>query len=78
MGWWRWLGNQVYRMAGERVNSLVILGAWTLWKHRNSCVFDRNMLYVDFAVRIADQDREKWELAGARKLSWLTSHIPGL
>jgi hypothetical protein len=22
------------------INSLVLLGAWTLWKHRNQCVFE--------------------------------------
>jgi hypothetical protein len=78
MGLWSWLGNQIHGVAGEAVNSLVILGAWTLWKHQNSCVFDRNRPNVNLAVRMADQEREKWELAGARKLSLLTNRIPGL
>jgi hypothetical protein len=30
MDWWRWIGNQVQGVAGEGLNSLVILGAWTL------------------------------------------------
>jgi hypothetical protein len=24
----------------QGINSLIILGAWTFWKHRNQCVFD--------------------------------------
>jgi hypothetical protein len=38
IGWWRWLGTQIHGVAGEAVNSLIILGAWTLWKHQNSCL----------------------------------------
>jgi hypothetical protein len=30
MDWWRWIGNQVQGVANEGLNSLVILGAWTL------------------------------------------------
>jgi hypothetical protein len=76
IGCWRWLDTQIHGVAGEAVNSLIILGAWTLWKHQNSCVFDKNRPNVDLAVRMADQERERWELARARKLSLLTSHIP--
>jgi hypothetical protein len=64
MGWWRWLGNQILRVVGETINSLVILGAWTLWKHQNSCAFDRNKPNADLAFRMADQEREREVGAG--------------
>ena len=38
--WWRISWRKVPKQNRKGFNSLVILGAWILWKHRNSCVFD--------------------------------------
>ena len=40
MDWWERANNATSDMVRQGVNSLIILGAWTLWKHRNRCVFD--------------------------------------
>jgi hypothetical protein len=83
MNWWRMICTHVHGEA-QVLNSFVILGAWTLWKHRNECVFDKNRPNIDVALKTADQERERereremWEMAGARKLSMLTSPIPDL
>jgi hypothetical protein len=33
--WWRKLSNQVTGPVKKGLNSIIILGAWTIWKHRN-------------------------------------------
>jgi hypothetical protein len=48
------------------LKSLIILGAWILWNHRNHCVFDGITLSVSQAL----------VLAGARGISFLTAHLP--
>ena len=39
-GWWRKAAKQVPKEKKKGFNTLVILGAWLLWKHRNACVFE--------------------------------------
>jgi hypothetical protein len=68
----------------ERASSVMVKAwipwswAWSLWKHRNGCVFDRKRPNIDAALRSANQERELWEVAGAQKMSLLTCPIPGL
>jgi len=38
--WWENSSNATVGFTRKGFNSLVILGAWTLWNHRNRCVFD--------------------------------------
>jgi hypothetical protein len=38
--WWAFGNSRVANRVRKGFNSLVILGAWTIWKHRNKCVFD--------------------------------------
>jgi len=38
--WWRRFWKKVPKQYRKGFNSLCILGTWTLWKHRNTCVFD--------------------------------------
>jgi hypothetical protein len=37
--WWRQVLSSVSTPNRKGLNSLIILGAWTLWRHRNDCVF---------------------------------------
>jgi hypothetical protein len=39
MEWWRLTDNSVEGLIKKALNSLIILGALSLWKHRNSYVF---------------------------------------
>ena len=38
--WWRRSWKKVQKQHRKGFNSLCILGAWILWKHRNACVFN--------------------------------------
>jgi hypothetical protein len=38
--WWRKTISRVSKEHRKGVNSLIILGAWIIWKHRNACVFE--------------------------------------
>jgi hypothetical protein len=37
--WWRRSSLAVAGQAKKFFNSIVILGAWIIWKHRNRCIF---------------------------------------
>ena len=69
--WWERVNSAASDMARKGINSLVILGAWTLWRHRDSCVFDGAAPSVASALAVAEDDRRSWSLAGARGLSLL-------
>jgi hypothetical protein len=57
-------------------NSLVILGAWILWKHRNRCVFDGIAPSLAAVLAQAGEERRLWELVGARNILFLTTVLP--
>jgi hypothetical protein len=39
MIWWEQISDMITGQPGKGFNSLVALGAWTIWKLRNRCVF---------------------------------------
>ncbi|KAF8756308.1 hypothetical protein HU200_011130 [Digitaria exilis] len=50
-------------------NSLVILGAWILWKHRNACVFDESAPNLQSAILAFRDELHVWQVAGAKGLA---------
>jgi hypothetical protein len=50
-------------------NTLVVLGAWTIWKTRNDAVFNGVAPKDDRALLLAREQAELWMLAGAKGLS---------
>jgi hypothetical protein len=38
--WWEKVSLATSGLTRRGLNSLIILGAWTIWNHRNKCVFD--------------------------------------
>ncbi|GJN34737.1 hypothetical protein PR202_gb23428 [Eleusine coracana subsp. coracana] len=49
--WWRRAASKVKKEQKKRVNSLIILVAWILWKKRNACVFEGASLSVNLIMR---------------------------
>jgi hypothetical protein len=73
--WWRRLSNQAARPIKKGLNSIIILGAWTIWKHRNHSVFDGVAPNLDACLAQADEERKVWELAGAKGISLLMADV---
>ena len=69
--WWRKVPKKVKKEFKKGVNSLIILGAWLIWKHRNACVFEGVTPSVISIMRDLRDEHSLWCLAGANKLQGL-------
>lgn len=63
-------------MVKKGLDSLIILGDWMIWNHRNRCVFDGVTPSLSLILKQADDERSLWELAGAKGLSYLVVPLP--
>ena len=70
--WWEKVERQVCDEMRSGLNSLIILGSWTIWKHRNDCVFNGASPRVATALTLAKEEVQMWCSAGAKGLSLLT------
>jgi hypothetical protein len=66
--WWRLASNVVNGDLQKGLNSLIILGAWTLWRHRNDCVFNGKSPQLLVTLTMAGHDLWCWSMAGAKGL----------
>ncbi|GJN04267.1 hypothetical protein PR202_ga21800 [Eleusine coracana subsp. coracana] len=67
------------RVTGEvrqGINSLVILGAWALWRHRNNCVINGVSPSIATLLILAGDDKCLWlcGMAGAKAITVLPAH----
>ncbi|WVZ57988.1 hypothetical protein U9M48_008310, partial [Paspalum notatum var. saurae] len=54
--WWCWPVSRVPKESRKGFNSLVIMVAWTLWKHRNACVFEGLSPSVPLVCREVEEE----------------------
>jgi hypothetical protein len=73
MGWLEKIDKSSGDMAMGGLNSLIALGAWILWNHRNRIVFDGLSSSVSAALCQAREEHQLWEMAGAKGLSFLAA-----
>ena len=71
--WWSKVNNLVDRQMQKGLNSLIILGACSLWKYRNRCVFDGMAPNLGVAWMLATEELHLWMLAGAWGMSCLSA-----
>ena len=71
--WWERITIDCSVLVLQGINSLIILGAWTIWTQRNNCVFDGAALDVARALILSSEERKLWSMAGARGISFLTA-----
>jgi hypothetical protein len=75
MSWWKEASSSVSGLVRKGLNSLITLGAYIIWNHRNRCVFDNWIPNVSLAIRMALEERWMWEMAGAKGLSYLSAPL---
>jgi len=75
--WWEKASGATSGLIQKGLNSLIVLGAWTLWNHRNRCIFYGITPNLGGALTLAGEERQLWNLAGAKGLSSLTAPLFG-
>jgi hypothetical protein len=70
-GWWKRSIAAVPKEARKGLNTLIILVAWEIWKHRNTCVFDNKRPSVQEVITAISLEGGLWCSAGASKLQEL-------
>jgi hypothetical protein len=58
------------------LNSIIILVAWSIWNHRNCCVFDGITPSLNGVLSLIGEEIFLWSLAGARGISHLLALVP--
>jgi hypothetical protein len=66
--WWSMAEGLVPSLHRKGFNTLVILVAWWIWKHRNACVFDGVSPNSNTVLQQIQEDARLWEMAGAKAL----------
>lgn len=54
--------------AQQGLNSIIILGAWTIWKHQNDCMFNGASPGMSTSLNMAREEVVMWSMAGAKGL----------
>jgi hypothetical protein len=71
--WWNRAATLVDQPLKKGLNSLIILGAWTLWRHHNDCVFNAASPRLSAVMAMAREEAWKWRLAGANGVTLLVN-----
>jgi hypothetical protein len=64
--WWEKASTATIGLTQKGLNSLIALGAWIIWNHRNSCIFDGANPNIAETLKLAGDERRRWTMAGAR------------
>ena len=70
--WWKKSWKKLQKHLRKGFNSLVILGAWVIWKHRNACVFDGTTPNLQGALQSFKDECHLWQISGAKGLAALS------
>ncbi|RCV33669.1 hypothetical protein SETIT_7G101000v2 [Setaria italica] len=77
LGWWQQAGSTLDKGTKRGFNSLVMLGAWILWKERNDIVFNGASPRMERVLLLAQEEAVLWRLAAAKGISDLVTAQPG-
>ena len=71
--WWRKSAKKIQKDKRKGFNTLVVLGAWIIWKHQNACVFEGARPSLDNLFQAFKDEHHLWCLAGAWSLNSLSA-----
>jgi hypothetical protein len=66
--WWRNASTRIPKSKRKGFNSMIILGAWSLWKQRNRCVFYGARPCLSTLEDGFKDEMRQWFSAGARSM----------
>jgi hypothetical protein len=58
--WWERGSAGISGMVQNGLDSLIILGAWMIWKHRNRSFFDGESPNLSLLLEFTDEERQRW------------------
>jgi hypothetical protein len=76
MDWWEMVSETTNGLVREGLDSLIILGSWMIWKHRNRVIFYGGSSSLPLIMEHLDEERRGREIAGAKGLSFLAAPSP--
>jgi hypothetical protein len=69
LAWWQQSSDRLHTSLQQGCNTLVVLGAWSIWKTRNDVVFNGATPRIDRALLLVGDETDLWMLASAKDLS---------
>jgi hypothetical protein len=73
--WWSRAVEKIPRDLQSGFNSLVILGAWSLWRQHNDYVFNERSPSLASALTLAGDELRMWCRVGAKGLNLLSTLV---
>ena len=73
--WWKHAERRLPKLHRKHFNSLYILGACILWKHRNAYVFEGASPNLQVAVQAFKEESHLWQFSEAKKLTVLSLEL---
>jgi hypothetical protein len=73
--WWSRVVEKIPRDLQSGFNSLVILGAWSLWRQHNDYVFNGRSPSLASALTLAGDELRMWCRVGAKGLNLLSTLV---
>ena len=67
--WWSRSAEVVPKDLRDGFNSLVVLGAWSIWRHQNDCVFNGAQPNIARLLASAGDEFNMWCFVGAKGLT---------
>jgi hypothetical protein len=78
LNWWSRAVKTDPKKLRKGLNTLIMLAAWEIWKHRNDCVFEGQQPGVHTVLQVVANECTLWCAAGASALPELLTCQPAL
>ena len=69
LDWWSSSVTAAPTAMRKGLSSLVLLAAWSLWRHRNACIFDNARPSTTLLLQAIKDDARIWASAGAKDIA---------